>query len=332
MAVKLVIFFSFWQYVVIAVAADRGLIKETKFWTVANISDGLNSLLICLEMIIFSIYFAVAFDYRPYRPDDRKHTPRRWKAFVDALNPWDFIKEIWFGLIFCGALCCGRPVPEERHSKRATISDFSRLMDQARQGSIGGFGGDVPEKNAAMPRQFYDSYNLTENMKLPSVNKCEKAYQVDPEWMGGRRVESKGLSTSSLQERGDVRGKYDYYYDAYGPRDGYKSPVRSSSPSSSSTSSDNEDEKTNCKEKTIDAPAIGDFTIRIDPAELPSLVFTSPESTSRNVIAIYNEPYASTTAAASKLRTPMVSHCDSRSSLFFPDEDAQELDLDFVMK
>lgn len=128
----------------------------TKRRSVSHICSGLNSLLICFELIPFAVYFAKAFDYRPYRPEDRKHTPKRWKALVDALNPWDFIREIWAGFIYCGLLCFGRKATEGKDTKQVAISDFDRVIDNARQGG----NAKNKESNPAMLMEFNSGENV----------------------------------------------------------------------------------------------------------------------------------------------------------------------------
>jgi len=131
LSIKLIIFVTFWQYVVIAVAAQRGYIKETQYWTIGNILTGLNSILICFEMIVFAVAFSVAFDYRPYRPETRQHTPRIWKAFVDSLNPMDFLREIWYLFKYCGYLCGARKLPTHYlDKKQRKLADFEKVMEQ----------------------------------------------------------------------------------------------------------------------------------------------------------------------------------------------------------
>jgi len=133
LCVKLVIFFSFWQDVVIVAAADFGYIRETQYWTIANISSGLNAILICFEMIFFAILHARAFDYRVYRPASRKRRAP-WRAIVDAFNPWDFISEIAYGVRYLKYLFGGK-APEDDRTGHATL-DLEGVLGKARPGSV----------------------------------------------------------------------------------------------------------------------------------------------------------------------------------------------------
>ena len=122
LAIKLIIFVSFWQSVVISFLADRGYIKATTYWTKYNISSGLNSFIVCFELILFAIYFSRAFDYRPYRPAGREHVRHVWKGMVDSLNLYDFLKEIWYGIKYLQFWICGP-------SKVRTVQDDGTIVE-----------------------------------------------------------------------------------------------------------------------------------------------------------------------------------------------------------
>ncbi|KAI1299827.1 hypothetical protein EDD11_006363 [Mortierella claussenii] len=68
LAVKLVVFFSFWQAIVIEGLVYFGLIKATTYWSTADISVGINAILIDVEMVFFAIMHLKAFSYKPYVP------------------------------------------------------------------------------------------------------------------------------------------------------------------------------------------------------------------------------------------------------------------------
>ncbi|KAG0073687.1 hypothetical protein BGZ90_011381 [Linnemannia elongata] len=68
LAIKLVIFFSFWQSLVVEGFVYFGYIKASKYWSTGDISIGINALLIDFEMVIFALIHLKAFSYKPYVP------------------------------------------------------------------------------------------------------------------------------------------------------------------------------------------------------------------------------------------------------------------------
>jgi len=73
LSVKFVIFFSFWQSVFVSVLAYFHVVHETEYWTVDNVSSGIQNFLICIEMVIAALLHFKAFDYREYiNPFDKQ--------------------------------------------------------------------------------------------------------------------------------------------------------------------------------------------------------------------------------------------------------------------
>ncbi|KAG0124822.1 organic solute transporter Ostalpha-domain-containing protein [Tuber indicum] len=90
LCIKLVIFFSFWQMILLDFLVSAKIIKPSKVMSQGDISVGFNSLLICFEMIIFATLHLWAFAWK-----DFDHGPgQKTSAFgtlLDAFNPWDTI-------------------------------------------------------------------------------------------------------------------------------------------------------------------------------------------------------------------------------------------------
>ncbi|KAF9097925.1 hypothetical protein BGX23_007631 [Mortierella sp. AD031] len=85
LAIKLVIFFSFWQALVVEGFVYFGYIKASKYWSTGDISVGINALLIDFEMVIFAIIHLKAFSYKPYVPMiPNPDLPQQQQPFLTA--------------------------------------------------------------------------------------------------------------------------------------------------------------------------------------------------------------------------------------------------------
>ncbi|KAL8678551.1 MAG: hypothetical protein Q9186_005096 [Xanthomendoza sp. 1 TL-2023] len=121
-AIKLVIFLSFWQTILISFLTSTGAIRSSPRFQDPDIRIGIPSLLLCIEMAIFSVFHLFAFPWQVYDvrrsaivasesapgflPDPKTAYlggPLGTKALLDAFNPWDLIKAIgrgfkWFAI------------------------------------------------------------------------------------------------------------------------------------------------------------------------------------------------------------------------------------------
>ncbi|EOA38365.1 hypothetical protein CARUB_v10009893mg [Capsella rubella] len=67
MCVKGIVFFCFWQGIVLEILVKMGVIKSHHLWLeVEQIEEALQNVLVCLEMIVFSVIQQYAFHVAPY--------------------------------------------------------------------------------------------------------------------------------------------------------------------------------------------------------------------------------------------------------------------------
>ncbi|KAJ3236428.1 hypothetical protein HDU81_010811 [Chytriomyces hyalinus] len=136
-AVKFVVFFSFWQSIVISILDTAGVIKGTSAWSSDNTSSLIEAFLISFEMIIASFIHMKAFSYKEYIPTSNNNTDpninistiprtRIWAGFWDAINMVDILKDI------AGVSSEVKAVKRKRRERRAQRALESRsgsLMD-----------------------------------------------------------------------------------------------------------------------------------------------------------------------------------------------------------
>ncbi|KAF9873240.1 duf300 domain-containing protein [Colletotrichum karsti] len=129
LAIKLVVFFSFWQVTCISVATSTlDLVHPNEVLAYPDIKVGIPALLLCFEMALFALLHLWAFPWRPYAPGakptyypnpdtrdingpqrENEHSPPSggWLglgAIANALNLWDFVKAFGRGMrwLLCG--------------------------------------------------------------------------------------------------------------------------------------------------------------------------------------------------------------------------------------
>ncbi|KAJ7968475.1 Transmembrane protein [Quillaja saponaria] len=62
-----IVFFCFWQGVVLEILAATGFIKSHHFWLdVEHIEEAIQNVLVCMEMVVFSVLQQYAFHFAPY--------------------------------------------------------------------------------------------------------------------------------------------------------------------------------------------------------------------------------------------------------------------------
>ncbi|XP_076771548.1 transmembrane protein 184C isoform X2 [Arvicanthis niloticus] len=87
LCVKLVVFVSFWQAVIIALLVKVGVISERRTWewqSAEAVATGLQDFIICIEMFFAAIAHHYSFSYKPY-----VHASEEVSCFYSFLAMWD---------------------------------------------------------------------------------------------------------------------------------------------------------------------------------------------------------------------------------------------------
>ncbi|KAL9111141.1 MAG: hypothetical protein Q9227_004404 [Pyrenula ochraceoflavens] len=110
-AIKLVIFLSFWQTIVISFLTSSGAVTASKKFQTPDIKIGIPAMLLCIEMALFAVFHLWAFPWQPYRITSKLNMAESVpgysassadykggflgsRALLHAFNPWDFVKAV----------------------------------------------------------------------------------------------------------------------------------------------------------------------------------------------------------------------------------------------
>ncbi|KID88208.1 hypothetical protein MGU_04618 [Metarhizium guizhouense ARSEF 977] len=187
-AIKLVVFLSFWQASAISVGTSTlRIVHPNEVIAYPDLKVGIPALLLCVEMAMFAILHLWAFPYAPYtvgaprtyypNPNADKASPAienerqapsggsmGLMALYDALNLWDFIKAFGRGMRW---LCCGVKRRKEDISYRRNRGD-GLDMDNLPDNKEGG-GSHDPARSGAGPPGQHDEYgSVTQAYEHPS--------------------------------------------------------------------------------------------------------------------------------------------------------------------
>lgn len=94
LAVKSVVFLTFWQDSFLSILVFFKVIKPTTYMSSDEVQAGINALLETFEMVIFAFLHIKAFTYLIYRPQDHTRTTSRWRAFVDVIDFRDWARQM----------------------------------------------------------------------------------------------------------------------------------------------------------------------------------------------------------------------------------------------
>ncbi|KAJ3357381.1 hypothetical protein HDU83_007312 [Entophlyctis luteolus] len=108
-SIKLVIFLTIVQNVILSILVHFNVIPANEYWTSTNISNGIQSFIVCIEMFLVSIFHFYSFSATSYSGV----LPTPWfKAMVTCFNFLDILREMGKAashLILRGKKKMGRP-------------------------------------------------------------------------------------------------------------------------------------------------------------------------------------------------------------------------------
>ncbi|ETV86652.1 hypothetical protein H257_01777 [Aphanomyces astaci] len=70
LCVKAVLFLSYWQSVVLAFLSRFAIIHELGTWTTDDVTNGIQNVLICFEMMVIAVVHTYAFPFEAFKDDD----------------------------------------------------------------------------------------------------------------------------------------------------------------------------------------------------------------------------------------------------------------------
>ncbi|XP_057453744.1 uncharacterized protein LOC130745474 [Lotus japonicus] len=74
LCIKGIVFFCFWQGIVLDLMATMGIIRSRHSWlSVERIEEGYQNILVCVEMVFFSIYQTYAYSAAPYSANNKSN-------------------------------------------------------------------------------------------------------------------------------------------------------------------------------------------------------------------------------------------------------------------
>ncbi|KAK0421926.1 DUF300-domain-containing protein [Armillaria borealis] len=122
LCIKLIVMLPWYQEFIFSWLEGRA-IHATKYWTAANIANGLNALAICIEMVFFSALMLWA--YTPAEYTQKPRVAGAWRAIWDSINYADFFHEIGLSLKFFVDYLTGKPWA---HGPRQDKADFAQAF------------------------------------------------------------------------------------------------------------------------------------------------------------------------------------------------------------
>ncbi|KAG9480067.1 transmembrane protein 184C [Eleutherodactylus coqui] len=184
LCVKMVVFVSFWQAVLIALMVKVGIISETHTWDWKNVKDvatGLQDFVICVEMFLAAIAHHFSFTYKPYVQEAEEGSC--FDSFLAMWDVSDIRADISEQVRNVGRTVLGRPrkmfFPEDLEQNEHTSLLSSSTQDPisavssvpaSPSGHYQGFGQTITPQttptSATIPEELYSTESPEEEVNV----------------------------------------------------------------------------------------------------------------------------------------------------------------------
>ncbi|CAN2388794.1 transporter activity, partial [Pristimantis euphronides] len=185
LCVKMVVFVSFWQAVLIALMVKVGIISDKHTWEWKNVKDvatGLQDFVICVEMFLAAIAHHFSFTYKPYVQEAEEGSC--FDSFLAMWDVSDIRADISEQVRNVGRTVLGRPrkmfFPDDLEQNEHTSLLSSSTQDPVSavssvppspSGHYQGFGQTITPQttptSATIPEELYSTESPEEDAHVP---------------------------------------------------------------------------------------------------------------------------------------------------------------------
>jgi hypothetical protein len=123
LSVKFVLFMTFWQTLILAILSHEGFIPKSRYWSPDDVTVGLQSFLICVEMFIAAMWHSrvECFGYQDFVNEHHKHNTSILESMKDAFDPSGTLKEWASGVLHLFRRCFGRAAAHHNYDDEAMV-------------------------------------------------------------------------------------------------------------------------------------------------------------------------------------------------------------------
>lgn len=193
-SVKAVVFFSFWQGIVIGIAVRIGVIQDVKGFTASEQATGLQDVLICFEMAVAAVAHLFVFSYTEYmsRQQNQEYEASSKRALLDIVDFRDVLSDakdrFYGGVGYESELIDGAPIiPDNGLGETGTTPRTSSVvLSMSNRAAVAGTRSKPQGVNQQQvhPKQKEEGRRYNDTWKTPaSVSDDLEASS----WLSSRR-------------------------------------------------------------------------------------------------------------------------------------------------